>query len=256
MAEMILRLVLLALCGWRRLRHAAGRTRGEGVFTNAVTGAAPLAAARRGGLSCRDNGRGKAVHHRVAAGLLALAFGVLPSLPAAHAETGDTAKWGQVGSWQIRVDRTVGNGCFAMQVFERGTVVRIGVDVESNRIYLVFGHDNWKSLEEGKTYPVRVVFDGVSSYDGEMKGQRLGSVIFLTHRDLSTGFVRDFMQRNGMQVFYRGQQIANLSLANTYAAVAEVMNCQKELFASGAAGAPRDPFARTPSSGGRKDPFQ
>src|SRR5262245_61364247 len=58
---------------------------------------------------------------------------------AVQAESNNTAKWGQVGGWQIKVDRTAGDGCFAMQVFERGTVVRIGIDVSNKALYLIFG---------------------------------------------------------------------------------------------------------------------
>jgi len=141
-----------------------------------------------------------------------------------------------------------------MQVFERGTIVRIGFDVTAQTIYLIFAHDDWKSIEVGKIYPVRIIFDGVSTYNGEMKGQSVGNKITLVHRNLSTDFVKDFMQRNGMQVFYRGDQIANLSLKNTFAAVGEVVNCQREV--GGKPGTSnRDPFVSTPPPQNR-DPFR
>ncbi len=173
--------------------------------------------------------------------------------PDAWSESGETIRWGKVGGWYIRVDRTVGDGCFAMQVFERGTVVRIGFDVASRTIYLVFGHDDWKSLEEGKLYPVVVRFDSGQEYKGEMKGQRLAKTVFLVHHNLNGDFLKDFMQRNAMEVFYRGDSIANVSLKNTYAAVGEVINCQREIGAAGS-GSP-DPFAGAPAGGGR-DPFK
>lgn len=189
---------------------------------------------------------------------LALAF---PGLVWAAPDSG-AAKWGKVGGWEIRVDRSLGDGCFAVQFFERGTVVRIGFDVKNQKIYVFFGHTDWKSLEVGKVYPVRIVFDGTKSYDGELRGQRIGddSIVFLAHRNLSSAFVKDFMERSGMQVFYRGERIANLSLANTFAAVSEVMNCQRELGAatrsSGGQGGGSDPFAASPGSRGSKDPFR
>jgi hypothetical protein len=168
----------------------------------------------------------------------------------------ETVSWGKVGGWDIRVDRTVGDGCFAMQVFERGTVVRIGFDVASKAIYLVFGHDNWKSLEEGKVYPVVIRFDSGQEYKGSMEGQRLAKTVFLVHHNLNNDFLKDFMQRNTMEVFYRGDSIANLSLRNTYAAVGEVINCQREIVAGSK---PQDPFSGTPASrggGSGSDPFK
>lgn len=192
---------------------------------------------------------------------MALAL-ALPGLAWAAPDSGGAAKWGKVGGWEIRVDRSLGDGCFAVQFFERGTVVRIGFDVKNQKIYVFFGHTDWKSLEVGKVYPVRIVFDGTKSYDGELRGQRIGddSIVFLAHRNLSSAFVKDFMERSGMQVFYRGERIANLSLANTFAAVSEVMNCQRELGtatrSSGGQGGGSDPFAASPGSRGGKDPFR
>lgn len=161
-------------------------------------------------------------------------------------------RWAQVGGWEIRVDSSVGNGCFAMQQYDDGTVARIGVNVGQKSVYLLFLNDAWKSLEVGKLYPVRIVFDGVSTYDGDMKGHQLaGGSLVLAHNNLSTEFVRDFMQRNAMHIYYHGNRIAALSLRNTYAAVAEVINCQKEIgvgprdsdpFSSSGAGPNRDPF--------------
>jgi hypothetical protein len=171
----------------------------------------------------------------------------------------ETAHWGQVGGWEIRVDRTVGNGCFAYQVYERGTIVRIGLDMNRNQVYFFFGNVEWKSIEEGKVYRVHFVFDQSSPYDGEMQGQRLGNSVFLSHRNVSEQFVTDFMQRNSLQLYYQGALIANVSLRNTYAAVGEVANCQMELNNVGGRTAPsgrQDPFASTRAKGQSNDPFK
>lgn len=178
---------------------------------------------------------------------------------AARSDTGETAKWGQVGGWDIRVDRTVGDGCFAMQVFERGTIVRIGFNVASRAIYLVFGHDDWKSLEEGKRYPVVIRFDNSQDYNGEMRGERLGKAIFLVHHNLNADFLKDFMARNTMEIFYRGDSIARVSLQNTFAAVGEVTKCQREIGMAGGKPRSQDPFSGTPANRGADrgvDPFK
>lgn len=190
-------------------------------------------------------------------------FGLLPafcfSLEANAQQSDKAPKWGDVGGWAIHVDRSVGNGCFAMQVYDDNTVVRIGVDVEKKSIYLLFANDAWKSIEKGKIYPVRVVFDGVSTFQGEMQGHRLeGGAITLAHRNLSTDFVKDFMQRNTMRLYYQGNQIAALSLRNTYAAVSEVINCQKELGFGSSSPREREPSDPFLSGGGgnKRDPFR
>ncbi|MBS0523225.1 MAG: hypothetical protein JSS04_06270 [Proteobacteria bacterium] len=167
-----------------------------------------------------------------------------------------TASWGQVGGWKILVDRSVGDGCFAFQPYEDGTIVRIGVDRNHQAVYLLFGNPQWKSLEVGKRYRMRFVFDRASSYDGELVATEIGSstpkTTVLKHANLAGSFVNDFAQRNIMEIYYQGSRVANLSLRNTYAAISEVVNCQREMgftqkssdpFSSGS-GNSRDPFAR------------
>lgn len=192
---------------------------------------------------------------RLTAATFALIGSVVTLSSPTHAQK--AGKWGEVGGWEIRVDPSVGNGCFASQIYEDGTLVRIGVDAEQKRIYLFFANKAWRSLEEGKIYRVRIVFDGASGYNGDMVGYRLSSgSIVLAHRDLSSAFVKDFMQRNGMRIHYQGNQLSHLSLRNTYAAVGEVYNCQKEFGFGSGSSRDSDPFS---SSGGGKsdrDPFR
>jgi hypothetical protein len=190
----------------------------------------------------------RSIAHFARSASLAIAFLVALVSSAFEAQAQRSGKWGDVGGWEIRVDGSVGNGCFAMQEYEDGSVVRIGVDVDNKRLYLFFANNSWKSLEQGKIYPVRVVFDGVSAYNGEMTGHRLsGGAMVLAHRNLNSDFVKDFMLRNGMRIYYQGSQIAHLSLRNTYAAITEVTNCQSEFgYGSGSSrgpgGSSRDPF--------------
>jgi len=156
--------------------------------------------------------------------------------------------WGQVGGWNIRVDPTFGNGCFATQSYEDGTGIRLGIDANSQSLYIMLANPAWKSLEAGKTYPVRFVFDQASTYDSELAGGPWGDTVVLGRVGLSADFVRDFMERTGLRVYYRGAPIAQLSLRNTYAALAEVAKCQAEMRPAGAGNAAvrpaSDPFSR------------
>ncbi len=53
-----------------------------------------------------------------------------------------SGKWADVGGWEIRVDASVGNGCFAIQQYEDGSIVRVGVDIDNKRLYLFFGNNS------------------------------------------------------------------------------------------------------------------
>ena len=112
----------------------------------------------------------------------------------------------------------------------------------------MLGHNAWRSLEAGKKYQLAFVFDGVDRYDGELAGTALTNetMVFLDHNNVSTKFTAAFMERNTMQVYYQGSRIGNLSLRNTYAAIAEVVNCQGQLGGStnGDGQNVSDPFQR------------
>ena len=186
----------------------------------------------------------------------ALAFAALCwSALATSAVAQNTAEWGQVGGWKIRVDRTIGNGCFAYQTYQDGSLIRLGFNPESKTIYFLLGNASWQSLEAGKKYQITFEFDSVDRYDGELVGTTVGDnkTVFLDHNNVSLQFTEAFMQRNVMRVYYQNSRIASLSLANTYAAVAEVLNCQSQFNGSNGGQNVSDPFR---SGGGtRTDPF-
>lgn len=184
--------------------------------------------------------------------ILAAVLGVLAA-STAQAQ-GTAARWGEVGGWAIRVDRSVGDGCYAHQSFTDDSQLRIGFDVKRKSIYFMIANPAWRSIEVGKIYSMQLVFDGQYKYNGEFRGVKMGDYVWLDHSDVSGDFAKDFMQRSGLHVFYQGARVARLSLANTYAAVTEVINCQREIGgASGGAPQPADPFNR--SSRSPADPF-
>ncbi|PYX67651.1 MAG: hypothetical protein DMG78_27225, partial [Acidobacteria bacterium] len=128
----------------------------------------------------------------------ALAFAALCwSALATSAVAQNTAEWGQVGGWKIRVDRTIGNGCFAYQTYQDGSLIRLGFNPESKTIYFLLGNASWQSLEAGKKYQITFEFDSVDRYDGELVGTTVGDnkTVFLDHNNVSLQFTEAFMQR-------------------------------------------------------------
>jgi hypothetical protein len=170
----------------------------------------------------------------------------------ARSDSKETGKWGQVGGWQVRVDPSLGHGCFAMQIYEDGTVIRVGFNISNRTIYFTLGNTAWRSLEVGKIYRMRSVFDDQKSYDGELTGRQIGGdgMVFLDHSSVSYEFTHDFMARSGMRIYFRGNQI----LRNTYAALSEVVNCQREMNSAGGNVGSQQPAA-DPFAGPSRDPF-
>jgi hypothetical protein len=130
------------------------------------------------------------------------------------------------------VDPTMGNGCFAYSAYQRGSVVRIGIDKADGKIYLLFGNTNWRTMEAGKRYDVVFLFDGTSRYTGDVTVKQMESATFLLHNNISADFARDFAARNNLQIFWGERTILNVSLANTTMAVNEVIRCQQQVDGS------------------------
>jgi len=103
--------------------------------------------------------------------LSVLLMGALAA-PAASEDRG-TTKWSQVGGWHIRVDLGK-DSCYAQQGYEDGTWLRIGFNMKNRAVYFALGNDNWRSLEAGKMYPVKFVFDDQKIYDSQLAAFALG----------------------------------------------------------------------------------
>jgi hypothetical protein len=156
--------------------------------------------------------------------------------------------YAQVGGWQVRVDPAVGNGCFASQYYEDGTGIKLGIDPERHNLYLILGNLAWTSLEEGKTYRLRFVFDQAKAYDSDLEAGALGDWVVLGRSGLGADFMTDFAESTGVRIDYRGAPIAHLSLRNARAALTEMTKCQKKMESSGGNSASvrpaSDPFSR------------
>jgi hypothetical protein len=168
--------------------------------------------------------------------------------PPAFSQDSGTRAYAQVGGWQVRVDPAVGNGCYAMRYYEDGTGIRLGIDPDRQKLYLILGNPAWTSLEDGKTYRLRFVFDQAKTYDSDLEAGLLGDRLVLARSGLGTDFVIDFVERTSVRVDYRGAPIAHLSLSNARAALTEMTRCQKEMESAGGNPASvrpaSDPFSR------------
>jgi clan AA aspartic protease (TIGR02281 family) len=165
---------------------------------------------------------------RFICGLMA-ATAIVSFQPAANAAAGETSDWTRVAGWRVMVDHTTSNSCFAVQRYQRGTIMRIGYNINDRRIYLLFGRDDVNGVEEGKRYKTRFVFDnGARWYDTTVSVKNLDGISYLYHSNVGTEFMSDFAVYNNLKIKdVTGETIFNVSLANTYAAIEEVIHCQR-----------------------------
>lgn len=166
--------------------------------------------------------------------------------------------WTKVGVWQIRVDPTVGNGCFAVSVFQDGSLFRVGFDMESGHVYVIFGNNSWKSIEVGKEYSLTFKFDRESPWSGAATGTNFadGGHPFLTAVITDPKFLSEFARKNVLSIHYQRSEIARLSLRGSQRALKEMFLCQQAMAENGTRKrhSKRDPFAGG-SNRPASDPF-
>src|SRR5258705_6144392 len=87
------------------------------------------------------------------------------AISGAHAQ--ETVLWRAVGQWQIRVDKSLGYGCFLLGSYTQGTVLRIGIDQQNGNGYVMVGNVAWRSLRVGNQYDLALRFDNSSPWRGQ-----------------------------------------------------------------------------------------
>ena len=161
----------------------------------------------------------------------------------------DTVLWRTVGQWQIRVDASLGYGCFLVGSYTRGTVLRIGIDQQSGNGYVMVGNEVWRSLQVGSQYDLALRFDGAAPWRGRATARRIGSgdMVFLYLSFDRARFLVELARRLNMTIYYQGAVVTTLPLYGTNAAVQEMLNCQRAADIARKNTRPKgDPFAGSP----------
>ena len=163
--------------------------------------------------------------------------------------------WKKVGAWDIRVDNSIENSCFAYVSWEPNIFLRIGFDMRERDFYFYLGSDDWKSLEYGKEYELKIEFGSKTPWTVAATGKFVGEgeVVFLYASSTDTEFLDQFKKQRNMRISYLGKQIANVDLKKSYAAFTEVINCQNAMMESASS---NDPFLTIqPTKPSSSDPF-
>jgi hypothetical protein len=161
----------------------------------------------------------------------------------------DTILWRSVGQWQIRVDKSLGYGCFLLGSYTRGTVLRIGIDQQSGKGYLMVGNETWRSLQVGNQYDLALRFDRAAPWRGRATARTIGSgsMRFLYLSFDRARFLVELARRLNLTISYNGQVVTQLPLRGTNAAVQEMIRCQRAADTARKNSGPQgDPFAGSP----------
>ena len=182
------------------------------------------------------------------------------TMTAHHSFAGEGSPlWKKVGSWEVRVDTTLGNGCFAMASYKGGVFFRIGFNASEKEFggYMLFGNPDWSSLEVGKEYSLTYKFDNEAPWKGDafaFKFSEEDKITFLWQDFSDTNLFKEYMRKNKLRIDYNSKQIELLQLKGSYGAFEEVIKCQKVMNnTKRKSNGPKDPFAK--QSNARNDPF-
>jgi hypothetical protein len=183
---------------------------------------------------------------------LLLAGIITAGAPAAFA-TEPSPLWRTVGEWQVRVDPTLGQGCFMIGGYVRGDILRIGFDNKNRIGYIMLGNPKWESLEIGKIYAVNLQFDSGQpvTWRGRATDMNGSKVLYFPFDNMH--FMKSFAEHNSLTVSYNNNLVTQLLLTGTYAAVQVLVDCNRQFLAATGddpfrSGVPsNDPFS--PASG-------
>jgi hypothetical protein len=193
--------------------------------------------------------------------LLCLLLALIAAVPQTSFASDETMLWKEVGGWTVAADLTLGSACFVATAFEDRTLFRLGFNFldKDHPFYILMVNDNWKSLEEGKQYPIELYLDrskwtvdaSAVVFNGE-KGLRID------FKD--TNLVSEFAVKLGFRADFNGKRIVALSLKNSVKAIDEMIACQKAVDAV-LAKQPKppqskDPFDAKPDAQTASDPFE
>lgn len=171
----------------------------------------------------------------------------------------------QVNGWDVLMDPTMGNACYVTTTYDGGVTLRLGFDFTGPKgmIYIALGNNAWKSIEDGKDYPVEIQFDNQPVWKANAKGTDFADSKWLHIITSDPNFAEEFSRKLGMRVRFNGQQIAGLRLKGTSRAMDEMLACQAMTNeALGSRGGnkpapppPSDPFSSGQSVKSANDPF-
>lgn len=157
--------------------------------------------------------------------------GVKRSAGSANAEITD---WDKIGSWRVAIDNTMGPSCFALAQWDGGTVLRIGFSQASSTAgYLLFGHDNWKSLIEGQEYKLTAQFGNYGQWSLPSIAVKMKSTIFLKANFENDEFWKEFAKSKTFRLSYEGREVAHLDLLDSAKALSSMIDCQRHAISSG-----------------------
>jgi hypothetical protein len=153
----------------------------------------------------------------------------------------EVSLWKNVGTWTIRVDHTLNDGCFGLSDYDK-YAFRVGFNqTDSLETYVILVGSEWKSLEENKKYELSLTFDEETPWNGSATGVKMGEIIGLKMDVSDDKFWDEFSSSKNLRVDYNGSFLVKLKMGESKNAFNEIIECQKQQLNSSQR---NDPFAK------------
>jgi hypothetical protein len=140
-----------------------------------------------------------------------------------------TSEWDSVGGWSIRIDHSVGRGCYIHGRYDSGTNLRLGYDPQASGVYVMLGNPAWRSIEQGTVYELTLQFNQRTPRRIDATGVPVDGRSALAFKLSEGDFIQEFMERNVLTISYRDSEVDRLTLSGSLEAVEAMVQCQSEV---------------------------
>jgi hypothetical protein len=147
---------------------------------------------------------------------------------------GDTAKWKQVGSWDVSFYTSVG-GCQAFAYVNDATAFFIGYDTTTGNpaLDVTVTNPGWQEIRKDESYSVSLRFGDKPAWTLDMRGVNIDNrpglhIVFPADTDVAEEFVQEFRRERHMDWSYGDTELGRFSLKGSGKAFDAVRSCQKK----------------------------
>jgi hypothetical protein len=100
------------------------------------------------------------------------------------------------------VDTTLNNGCFLITVYDKRTVVRVGIDNTNSNGYIFIANNAWRSVEVGKEYRLTFQFDDEAPWNGTFTAINMSGTTALANTFKEPKFLVEFGAKQALSIYY------------------------------------------------------
>lgn len=158
--------------------------------------------------------------------------------PAAKAQSGEseTSFVFQEKGWQLYVDHTANDGCYINKETP-AMAFRVQHDPSDGRVYAIIMSRTWKSLDDGKTYPLKLAFDKKPIWDVSAVAFTNRVAKGLTFWVNDFDFIAELSESHFLTILTGDKLVGSVNLSGSARALEMLATCKLEMEKA------KDPFA-------------